>query len=108
MTSVFHNSRLVVSTAIATVYTCPSATTAIVFLLQAANVNTQAETATVTWTDASAGNAVTRLGNGVPIPTNEAQGLLTGKLVLEAGDTVRALCSTANMIEVSMSVLEMS
>ena len=108
MTNVFRNSQLVCSTAIQDVYSCPAGTTAVVFLLQAANVNTQAETATVTWIDSSAGNAVTRLGNGVPIPVGEAQGMLTGKLVLEAGDKIRALCSTASMIEISVSVLEMS
>jgi len=104
----YKNARLVLTTATTDLYTCPALTTAIVTLCQAANVTTAADKLTVSWTDASNGNAVTRLVNGTPVAASEAQGVLVGKLVLEAGDKIRASCATVNAIEITASVVEFS
>ena len=104
----FKNARLALTTAIADLYVCPAATTAIVVLCQAANVSTRADALTVQWTDSSNGNAVTRLVNATPVPAYESQGVLVGKLVLEAGDKIRASCATSSSIELTASVVELS
>ena len=104
----FKNAGSVLSTMAADVYVCPADTTAIVVLCQAANVTSRADSVSVSWVDASANNVITRLANNVPIPAYEAQGMLTGKLVLEAGDKICGACATPNVVELTVSVLEMS
>ena len=108
MARTYKNARAVLSTAAADVYTCPASTTAIVLLAQVANVTSSSVTATVQWTDASNSNAVTRLIYGVPILSSDSLGCLDGKLVLEAGDKIQGLAGVASVIELSVSVLEVS
>lgn len=94
------------------VYTCPSSNTngnvssAVVLLAQVSNVTNRADVLTVVWTDASNGNAVTHLCSQTPVPAQQSMGCLTGKLVLEAGDKIRAQCGTFQALELSLSVLE--
>ena len=60
MAEAFKNFKLALGTSSATAYTCPASTTAIVLLCQVANVDgTNEADATVTWTDASDGDAST-------------------------------------------------
>jgi len=108
MAETFKNAKLKVQTAASDVYTCPSATTAIVVGIQIANVSAASEEVEVWWTDASDTNAVTRLVKDVVIPAKAALAPLAGKLVLEAGDKIRALGQTNNDAEVTVSVLEIS
>ena len=108
MANVFHNARQVMTTSMATAYTCPAATTAIVIGAQIANVNATATSYRLQWLDASNSNAVTRLGMDTPIPGNVSIAPITGKLVLEAGDVVQAYCSNTNGAELTLCVLEMS
>lgn len=103
----FKNARLVVGTSAADLYTCPAATTAVVILLQAANVTTTPDNITAWWTDASNTNAVTRLGYNVTVPSGVSTGLLVGKLVLEAGDKIRAQCVVGSALELTASVMEL-
>jgi hypothetical protein len=71
-------------------------------------VSAASEEVEVWWTDASDTNAVTRLVKDVVIPAKAALAPLAGKLVLEAGDKIRALGQTNNDAEVTVSVLEIS
>jgi hypothetical protein len=108
MPNTFKNAKLKVQTTDSDVYECPSATTAIVIGMQISNVAATSKETTVWWTDASASNAVTRLVKDVIVPAKAALAPVAGKLVLEAGDKVRALCTSNDDIEVTVSVLEIS
>ena len=109
MAEAFKNFKLVLGTDSATAYTCPSATTAIVLLLQVSNIDdTNEADATVTWTDASDSDTSTALVSAVPVPAGSALGVLSGKLVLEAGDTIAGLASAASDLVLTVSVVEMS
>ena len=90
-------------------YTCPASTIAVVLHLQVANVDgTNAAYAYVDWTDDSSSDKVVYLANKVSVPAETALSVLTGKLVLEAGDTINAKASAASDLQLSGSVLEIS
>ena len=109
MAETFKNFKLALGTDSATAYTCPAATTAIVLLLQVSNIaGTNEADATVTWTDASDSDASTALVSAVPVPAGSALGVLSGKLVLEAGDAIAGLASAASDLVLTGSVVEMS
>jgi hypothetical protein len=57
MSAAFKNARLVATTTLTTMYTCPASTEAIVIGLQVSNVDTANRNARVQWLDASNGNA---------------------------------------------------
>ena len=109
MAEAFKNFKLALTDSSATAYTCPAATTAIVLLLQVSNIDgTNEADATVTWTDASDSDASTALVSTVPIPAGSSLGVLSGKLVLEAGDTIKGLASADGDLVLAGSVVEMS
>jgi hypothetical protein len=110
MAETFKNAKLKVQSTAGDVYTVPSATTAIVIGCQVTNVTTSGTPTDteVWWTDASDSNAVTRLLREFPVPPKGSMSAATGRLVLEAGDKIRASCDTNNNVEISVSVLEIS
>ena len=109
MAEAFKNFKLALGTDSATAYTCPSATTSIVLLLQVSNTDgTNEADASVSWTDSSESGASTALVSTVPVPAGSALGELSGKLVLEAGDTIAGLASAASDLVLTGSVVEMS
>lgn len=112
MAAAFKNIRGILVTGGVTMYTCPTTvppTTARVKMLQVSNVDgVNSADATVHWTDASNSNAVTRLGLTVVVPAQTAVNMLTGELVLEAGDTLVGTASADSDLELSGSVLEMT
>lgn len=109
MAETFKNFKLAMITSSSAAYTCPAATNAIVLLLQVANVDGVNEAdASVSWTDDSDSDAETFIIKSVPIPGGASLGVLSGKLVLEAGDTIKVLASAAGDLVVSGSVLEIS
>lgn len=108
MANTFKNAKLVIQSTASDVYTCPSATVAIVIGCQVANVSAASEEVTVWWTDASDSNAVVRLVEDVVIPTKASLAPIAGKLVLAAGDKIRAQGQTNNDAEITVSVLEIS
>jgi hypothetical protein len=109
MAEAFVNARQAVGTSLTDVYTCPTATKAIVIHCQAAAVDVAAAAdLTLQWTDASASNAATHLAKAITIPPQAALNPIVGRLVLEAGDKIRAQASAAAKLELSLSVLEIS
>jgi hypothetical protein len=108
MANTFKTAKLIIQSSATDVYTVPSATTAVVIGCQVANVSATAEEVTVWWTDASDSNAVVRLVKDVVIPAKASVGPIAGKLVLEAGDKIRAQGQTNNDAEITVSVLEIS
>jgi hypothetical protein len=109
MAETFKNFKLALTDSSATAYTCPAATTSIVLLLQVSNIDgTNEADASVSWTDASDSGVSTSLVSAVPVPAGSALGVLSGKLVLEAGDTIAGLASAASDLVLTGSVVEMS
>jgi hypothetical protein len=108
MAEVFKNAKLKIQDSLTDVYVCPSATVAIVIGCQISNVSASPEEVEVIWTDSSDADAVTRLVKDVIIPAQAALAPIAGKLVLEAGDKIRAVGEDNDDAEIVVSVLEIS
>jgi len=107
MANTFKNGRAAATASLATVYTVPSSTTAIVLLAQATNVGSGAQAVTFCWYDAS-GSVKTELVKLLSVPEKAAVGLIAGKLVLETGDYMQIQSTASSLIEFSFSVLEIT
>ena len=110
MAIAYKNSRAALGTSYATVYTCPSGTTAIVLLAQAANVDgTIAADVSAQWLDNSAADVATRIVETLTVPADAAVNLLdNGPLVLEAGDQFQAKASASGDLEITLSITEIT
>lgn len=110
--NLFVNAQLITTTSLTTLYTCPSSNTngsvsaSIVFLLQVANVTSRADVVTVLWTKASTSNSIVRLAYQASVPAQSSIGILTGKLPLMPGDTVKVQTGIFNSCEVTLGTLE--
>ena len=90
------------------IYQCPSSTTAIVILCQVANVDeSNAADVYVDYYDSSETQAKA-LAHTISVPADTALNPIGGKLVLNAGDQLRAWASAASDLEIVISVLEIS
>lgn len=103
----FVNAKTKLGSSATDVYECPAGKTAIVIGCQVANRLLGVVELEFWWTDASDGNAVTYLGDGIGVPGNAAYEPIGGKLVLAEGDKLRGLGNQANELEVTVSVLEL-
>jgi hypothetical protein len=108
MANFFKNARLVLTTSAQDVYEVPAGRVAIVLNCQVANVAGANRTLTIWWTDSSNADAVTRLASGIVIPGAASFSAIVGKLVLEAGDKIRAEASANTSLETTVSVLEIA
>jgi hypothetical protein len=104
----FINAKAVLGGSATTVYTCPAGTKAIVIGCQVANVDTSNRSLDFWWVDSSNSDAITFLAKTTSIPTQSAYEPISGKLVLEAGDSIRGFSSLADKLEATVSVLELS
>jgi hypothetical protein len=97
-------------TTLATVYTVPSSTTAIVLGMIIGNVNSTSVTATVTLssdTSDTETNADVEIITNAPIPGNSSLELLAGnKIVMQATDLIRVYGS--NNVDVTLSIMEIT
>lgn len=106
MPNTFKNVLYECTGTIADVYTCPTATTAIVIGCQASNkVNTGDKVINVS---VQSGATTEPLVKNVSVPQNSSLGCVAGKLVLEAGDKLRAFTGTTGDVSLIVSVLEIS
>lgn len=85
------------------VYTAPAGYSGIVLMAQVTNVG-----GSTAWVSMSVVNGVTStsLAYEFDIPPNDSAGLLTGKLVLEAGQKVSFSASDDTSLQLVMSILE--
>ena len=104
----FKNVRAVLGDTATDVYEVPAGTTAIVIGCQIANVGSASNELEFWWTDASAADAVTMLGNKIVVPAAAAYEPIGGKLVLEAGDKLRGQSENDEELKATVSVLELS
>ena len=103
----YKNAKLDLTTTDATVlYTCPAATTALVKSILASEDSGNADTLTVTITDADA--AVFSLFKVKAIGANTTVELLTEPLVVQENEILTLTAATANRLHVVASLLEIN
>ncbi len=94
------------TTNVTTLYTCPGATTALVKSILVSEDTGNADTITVTITDANA--AVFSLFKVTAIAANTTVELLTEPLVVEENEVLKVTAATADRLHVVASILEIS
>lgn len=94
------------TTNVTTLYTCPAATTSLVKSILASEDSGNADTITVTITDADA--AVFSLFKVKAVAANTTVELLTAPLVVQESEILKVTAATANRLHVVASFLEVS
>jgi hypothetical protein len=109
MAVAYKNARQAIGTTYTTAYTCPTATTALVLLAQVANVDgTNSADVSAQWLDSSNSNTATRLMEMLTIAAKNANNIIGGPVILEAGDVIQFKASDSSRLEVSLSIREES
>lgn len=107
MANNYKNAKLdLTATSVTTLYTAPDATTSIVKSILVSEDSGNADTITVTITNASA--AVFSLFKVKAVGANATVELLTAPLVVEEGEILKVTAATANRLHVVASILEIS
>lgn len=107
MANVYKNAKVdLTTTDITTLYTCPTATTAIIKSILVSEDSGNADTITVTITDSA--SAVFSVFKVKAVGANTTVELLTGPLVVEESEVVKITAATANRLHVVASLLEVS
>jgi len=105
MANSFVNKKVdLTSTSATTIYTVPSATTAVIKSILVSEDSGNADTITVTITDTA--SAIFSLFKTKAIGANATTELLTGPLVVEESEIVKVTAATANRLHVVLSALE--
>ena len=105
MANSFVNKKVdLTSTSATTIYTVPSATTAVIKSILVSEDSGNADTITVTITDTA--SAIFSLFKTKSISANGTTELLTGPLVVEESEIVKVTAATANRLHVVLSALE--
>lgn len=107
MANQYKNAKVdLTATTATTLYTCPTATTAIVKSILVSEDSGNADTITVTLTNASA--AVFSLFKTKAVSANATVELLTAPIVVEESEILKVTAATANRLHVIASLLEIS
>ena len=105
MANNYKNAKLdLTTTSVTTLYTCPSATTAIVKSILVSEDSGNADTITVTLTNSA--TAVFSLFKVKAISANTTVELLTAPLVVQESEILKVNAATANRLHVIASFLE--
>ena len=107
MANQYKNAKVdLTATTATTLYTCPTATTAIIKSILVSEDSGNADTITVTITDSA--SAVFIVFNVKAVGANTTVELLTAPLVIEESEIVKVTAATANRLHVVASLLEVS
>ena len=105
MANTFVNKKVdLTATSVTTLYTVPSATTAIIKSILVSEDSGNADTLTVTITDTA--DAVFSLFKTKAIGANATVELLTAPLILQESEILKVTAATANRLHVILSALE--
>ena len=105
MANSFVNKKVdLTTTNVTTLYTVPSATTAVIKSILVSEDSGNADTITVTVTDTSSN--VFNLFKTKSISANGTTELLTGPLVVEESEIIKVTAATANRLHVVLSALQ--
>ena len=96
------------STSVTTLNTAPALTTGIVKSILVSEDSGNADTITLTITDAESSPATFSLFKTKSISANATVELLTAPLVVETGEILKVTAATANRLHVVASILEVS
>lgn len=109
MPTAFNNAQVSLTTTATTdVYQCPSTAgnTAVVMSIMVANVNgTSSADITISKTDSS-NTLQSHLIFTVPVPADTSLECVANRIVLKAGEKIRATASSANFFHITASVVE--
>ena len=107
MANQYKNAKVdLTATTATTLYTCPTATTAIIKSILVSEDSGNADTITVTITDSA--SAVFSVFKLKAVGANTTVELLTAPLVIEESEIVKVTAATANRLHVVASLLEVS
>jgi hypothetical protein len=105
--NVFKTITKVATTSPVGIYTAPTGYTGVVLLAQTANIGNNTQTVSFSHQRTVAGIAVTtEILKNFPVSTSDTANLLSGKLVLESGDSLVLSASNGTDIKFLGSVLE--
>ena len=105
MSNAFVNKKVdLTSTSATTIYTVPTATTAVIKSILVSEDSGNADTITVTISDTD--SAGVSLFKTKAISANATSELLTGPLVAEESEVIKVTAATANRLHVVLSALE--
>ena len=105
MSNAFVNKKVdLTSTSATTLYTVPTATPAVIKSILVSEDSGNADTITITLTDADA--AVFSLFKTKAISANATSELLTAPLVVQESEIIKVTAATANRLHVVLSILE--
>ena len=103
--NVFQTITATVGTSTVGVYTAPIAYTGVILLAQVTNTGTDTETISFGY---RRDGVDTPIVDGLPVPANDTVNLLAGKLVVETGDALTLVGSSATSLKYLSSILETS
>jgi hypothetical protein len=92
-----------VTTGGSTVYTAPAGYTTVILLAQVSNTGNALLTVT---SDHVRSGAATNIITAAPLPTADAINLISGKLILQTGDSITVAASANNSAQMLLSILE--
>lgn len=99
----FRTSAANVTTELLTVYTAPIGVSSVILMAQFANITQNTGNITAFYTKSSIN---TELAKEYEIPGNDAASILTGRLVLEQGDSLKIKAGANNIFKFVLSYLE--
>ena len=109
MGNVYTNAKKdLTSTSVTTLYTAPSLTTSIVKSILVSEDSGNADTITLTLTDAESSHSTFSLFKTKSISANGTTELLTAPIVLKTGEILKDTPATADRLHVVASILEIS
>ena len=109
MPSNYKSAGVVAGTNATTLYTCPTGRTALARSIRLANNTTNTATATLSWTDSSAGATFMLDTTRAVYPVGaETVGNDGDIVVLEPGDTLHVTASDTDTIHATAAILELS
>ena len=107
MANLFKNAKVDLTTTNATtLYTCPTATTAIVKSILVSEDSNNADTLTLTLTNSS--SAVFSIYKDKAVSAKQTLELLSAPLVVEESEILKVTAATADRLHVVASILEVS
>lgn len=88
-----------------TMYSVPAGITAIVLMAQVSNITLETETVTFVHYD-TGNNVTTELVKDFPVAKNDAASVITGKLIVQERNQIRAYASNGSALKLTLSFLE--
>lgn len=101
--NVFRTVPYDLTTALSTVYTAPTGYASVVLLAQVSNISGATITVDAYHVRSATTTAIIK---GASIPTKDALNLLTGRLILQSGDSIEISVSANSSGQLLLSVLE--